>query len=238
MRKILLTAGLCALLLFAAAGCLHQEGPQPNAPETTGAETQPVLESQTAHTAAHELGEDECGEALTWTLSSGGTLTISGEGDMYDFQTAPWNPDRLNIYRIEVKSGVTGVGDNAFAFCEKAYSVQLPDTLERIGKGAFSGCAKLSSVRIPDGVQTVPERCFESCSALWSVTLPGSVLEIGDRAFNLCDHLSDAKLPDGLEKIGDEAFAFCERIYSCKIPATMTHLGKNAFVRCSRLSAY
>ena len=220
-------------------GCsLSGTAPQTQTDETTEAGTEAVTETRAANTAPDDLAEDACGQALTWELTSGGTLRISGEGDMYDFPDAPWSPERQKIYRIEVGDGVTGVGENAFANCDKAYGVTLPDTLERLGNGAFSGCAKLSSVRIPDGVETIGERCFESCNTLWSVTLPEGLREIGVRAFNLCDRLSDAKLPDGLETIGDEAFAFCERISSFRFPASLTKLGKDVFVHCTRLSRF
>ena len=49
-----------------------------------------------------------CGENLTWTLDSEGTLTISGEGDMYNYgdnrynsgKPAPWSSYRSNITHV------------------------------------------------------------------------------------------------------------------------------------------
>ena len=36
-----------------------------------------------------------CGDNLTWTLDEEGTLTISGEGDMYNYY---WNDDYIDAY--------------------------------------------------------------------------------------------------------------------------------------------
>ena len=57
-----------------------------------------------------------CGDNLTWTLDSEGILTISGTGDMYDYEykKAPWFGD-TEITKIVVNSGVTSIGAYAFA---------------------------------------------------------------------------------------------------------------------------
>lgn len=43
--------------------------------------------------ATEEVASGTCGENLTWTLDTDGTLTISGEGEMTDWNylsNAPW----------------------------------------------------------------------------------------------------------------------------------------------------
>ena len=73
-----------------------------------------------------ESGNEEtisgtCGENLTWTLDSDGTLTISGSGSMTDYgwyynTQSPWHDD-ININSLVVEEGVADISDYAFAGC-------------------------------------------------------------------------------------------------------------------------
>ena len=58
-----------------------------------------------------------CGIGLTWQFSSG-KLTISGTGDMGDYtdyeSTMPWRDIHDQITSVEIGSGVTSIGNNAF----------------------------------------------------------------------------------------------------------------------------
>ena len=72
----------------------------------------------------------ECGETLTWVKSGNGTVTISGTGDMWDYDSegsnrSPWAGDR-SIRKVIVKEGVRSVGKNAFSGCTEMEEVELP----------------------------------------------------------------------------------------------------------------
>ena len=57
-----------------------------------------------------------CGANLKWEIS-GGTLTISGTGEMNDVALgadAPWEPFADSFTKIVVESGVTTIGDYTF----------------------------------------------------------------------------------------------------------------------------
>lgn len=76
-----------------------------------------------------------CGTNLTWSLDGLGTLIISGTGSMTDFTSSydddtkensvdsPWFEHRLDIQKIIINSGVTSIGNFAFAFCSNVTSV-------------------------------------------------------------------------------------------------------------------
>ena len=56
---------------------------------------------------------------LKWSLS-GGTLSITGKGDMPDYTDAvmpPWYDSASAITRISVGEGITSIGDLAFYGC-------------------------------------------------------------------------------------------------------------------------
>ena len=94
------------------------------------------------------LDANKCGDNLTWELSEGGTLTISGTGPMWDFDQAskPWHSQRSIIQRVVINDGVTTIGENAFYFCDNITNVSLPASITEIGKQAFLLCMNLRSV--------------------------------------------------------------------------------------------
>ena len=55
-----------------------------------------------------------------------GTLTISGTGDMPDYEIhdnkAPWYSDRDKIKIVVIEDGVTSIGNNAFLRCRNVIS--------------------------------------------------------------------------------------------------------------------
>ena len=58
-----------------------------------------------------------CGDHLSWSFADG-ILTISGTGDMYDFEIidnyAPWHNIRNNITSAIIQDGATSIGNDAF----------------------------------------------------------------------------------------------------------------------------
>lgn len=93
-----------------------------------------------------------CGENLTWELSDGGKLTISGQGDMYNYdferrssQTPWWKVvylygnagDITDINEVVVNSGVTSIGNCAFCWCGVT-DITIPTSVTYIGADAFT----------------------------------------------------------------------------------------------------
>ena len=71
-----------------------------------------------------------CGENLTWSVDSGGTLTISGSGPMRDFTlydwtetSAPWDAYYRSVKKVVIEDGVTSIGYGAFYFCASLTSI-------------------------------------------------------------------------------------------------------------------
>ena len=60
---------------------------------------------------------NQCGPNLTWKVANG-TLTISGTGDMYDYEVyAPWRENNNQITRVEIGNSVGKLGKHAFYDC-------------------------------------------------------------------------------------------------------------------------
>ena len=85
-----------------------------------------------------------CGDNLTWTLDDEGTLTISGDGAMknYNMNGAPWDDERANVKQVIIENGVTSIGDCAFYKCNKVTDVTIPNSVTQIGHSVFTSCKK------------------------------------------------------------------------------------------------
>ena len=135
----------------------------------------------------------KCGDNLTWEYNKQSRrLTISGTGDMYDWEdvwysdweygwSRPWDSYK-NISVVVIEDGVTGIGENSFVELKRLMSVTLPNTLTEIRNQAFS-LTSLYSVNIPDSVTKIGDRAFTACRNLNVIHIGSSVAEIGAAAF-------------------------------------------------------
>ena len=109
----------------------------------------------------------------TVTLSNG-TMTVSGNGAMADYESntdCPWHNNRNDITSVVVESGVTTVGRRTFADCENLTSVTLPEGLTAIVVNAFKFCGKLTSITIPSTVTSIGADAFYRCTSVTDVNL-------------------------------------------------------------------
>ncbi len=147
--------------------------------------------------AASNPTSGECGDSASWSFSKKtGTLTISGSGEMWDWEDpldeeAEYFAEWLGYYNdviktITIKSGITGLGAYTFAECEALTSVSIPNTVRYIGEGAFQDCVSLKSITIPGSVTAIDEYAFAFCESLQNFTVPASVTSIGSTAFLCC----------------------------------------------------
>lgn len=178
-----------------------------------------------------------CGEDLSWSLS-GGTLTISGTGDMqtlWDEGNPPWYGERASITGLVVEEGVTSIGPKAFQDCENLHQVELPESLTRIGANAFENCASLEQIALPDGIMELESRLFYGCTSLKRVEIPESVTVIGANVFRDCGALTELKLPGSLEILENYALAGCTGLAALTLPEGLREIGQYAFCGCTGL---
>lgn len=188
--------------------------------------------------SAAEFGGD-CGEGLTWSLE-GGTLTISGSGDMTDFteqEMAPWYEYREDILRVSFPEGMTNVGDLAFYECGNLTAVVLPNSVEAVGDYAFARCEDMALLDLGSDLQTIGEAAFSDCYDLRSLDLPDGVESIGMKAFYRCESLTAVTVPDSVESIGMSAFGYCKDMVSANVQAAIDTLPEYMFYGCEKLTA-
>lgn len=212
---------------------------------------------------------NSCGANLTYELTQNTddpdtyTLTIRGEGAMYDYgsSTVPWNAQKSKITSVVIENGVTSIGNNAFEDCSalknldipqsvteigsKAFlgcsaltSLVLPQTVNRIGNTAFQGCSNLETINIPSGVKLIENDTFHGCEKLNDVTIPANVTLIGNSAFKACKTFRNIEIPKGVTKIGTNAFEDCTQLETVGIPSTATNIRNFAFRNCPQLKSF
>ena len=115
-----------------------------------------------------------CGDNLTWTFTTADcTLTISGTGDMYNYN--PWYEFNQAIKNISIQDGVTSIGSSAFRYCSALTQVTIGSGVTSIGDAAFYECSALTQVTIGNSVESIGDRAFYGCSALTAVYYTGDV---------------------------------------------------------------
>ena len=183
------------------------------------------------------LAGGTCGDNLTWVLENG-TLTISGNGAMYDYaydsnsptySTHPWKDVAASIKSVEIAPSVTTVGDYAFRYCENLETVTIGDSVTSIGDSAFRNCESLQSVIIGNRVETIGDEAFEYCYSLTSVTIPDSVTSIGKFSFSCCFDLSCVTMGTGVTSVGYWAFYGCRYLTDVYYGGTQTQWSAISF---------
>lgn len=191
----------------------------------------------------------KCGDNLTWSVSSDGTLTISGTGEMYNYKNsvvnndirpnAPWKSLETKPTRLVLEEGITRIGDYAFERCwYLGGTLTIPSTVKVIGESAFMACHGFTgTLRIPEGVTSIQKAAFDACSGIEYVRFPYSLTCIDDWVFYDCTGLNTPELLDGITSIGQRAFGGCTGMTGLMaIPDTVTTLGAGAFTGCTGLT--
>ncbi|MBR2779509.1 MAG: leucine-rich repeat protein [Firmicutes bacterium] len=160
-----------------------------------------LLLSAPAGHAAEITARGTCGPSASWTLTKDGVLTVSGTGEMEDFNAErdgntytwagadkypPWHDYLADIRKVVVRQGITKVSHGSFTFCNNLQEVQLPEGLTMLSSSAFAWCEQLESVQLPSSLKTIGFHVFERCSALKTITIPAGVESIYGNPFPYC----------------------------------------------------
>ena len=201
------------------------------------------------------IAEGYCGNNLTWVLTSDGTITFSGTGDMRNYSSASstsWYAYRDQIKSVELEDGITSIGNFAFyglenltdvtipegvtsiggfAFknCISLETVDLPSTLKKLGESAFFGCSKLSKIVIPEGIYTIWGYTFKNCTSLKEVTLPSTLIKVDEAAFYGCSSLKELEIPSNVSIIGIYCFKNCTSLAKVTLPEKLTEIREAVF---------
>ena len=154
------------------------------------------------------VNSGQCGDDLTWTLNTGGKLTISGTGPMWD---RPFDDLSSNITSVYIEEGVTTVGTDAFAQRYELMRVKLPSTLTALEIGAFWDCNNLMEFNLPESLTSIGGDAFSGVNGIEYVILPSNLEFIGCGAFAYCRNLKQVTFTGDAPVIEENAF-FSDKI--------------------------
>lgn len=204
-----------------------------------------MTEYDTESSVADNLSSNEkCGDNAYWSIT-GGTLSISGSGDMYDFtvslaesgqttwtSTVPWWDQKREITNVIISDGITSIGSESFRGCTSMTSAEIPDSVSAIGEDAFRGCFSLEEMIVPDSVTKIGDLAFEM-TGIKSLVLGAGIEECGKNICKDCDNLEEVTFKDGIKMIGSHAFDGDRGIKQIVLPDSVTTLGDGAFNDCA-----
>lgn len=187
------------------------------------------------------ISKDDSGDIgnIHWQYDKFGVLTISGKGDMPDYELytkeAPWSQYNSSIKKIVVENGITSIGSYCF---NNSYvtDVELPNTLKKIGKGAFDSCDSIIEILIPDSVEFIGVDAFSGCMGLEKITLSENISCISAGTFEFCTQLKSVEIPKKVTEIYSFAFSNCDGLEKVKIKGDLTRIYQFAFSADSNLT--
>ena len=90
------------------------------------------------------------------------------------------------------------------------YTSRIPSGITEIGEGAFAYCKRLNGITIPEGVLYIGSDAFWRCSGLKTIELPSSLLGFkGSEHFYCCTSLSRIHIPEKVNLIPTSIFVGC-----------------------------
>ncbi len=136
--------------------------------------------------ATYNIASGTCGNNITWSLSSTGTLTITGDGSMSTNGCA-WEGYKDQVKNVEFKGKITSISSSAFKNNTNLEAITLPSTVSSIGTSAFQGCTKLKTVDLPEFLSYIRQYAFAGCTSLQKITTKSIILSIYDSAETISD---------------------------------------------------
>ncbi len=175
-----------------------------------------------------------------WTLDESGKLTITGTGEMGDFEqikigeddyitSAPWG---TGITSVTVGDGITSIGNAAFVGAKKLSTVEGMNDVVSVGD-AFERTG-LTSIAFPDSVESISSFAF--CRNLTQLELPDSLTSISSAMFWDTPNLKSIIIPPSVTTLEFAAFDG-SGITSLVVPETVTTINSAAFAHTPNLTS-
>ena len=185
-------------------------------------------------------------DGIYYNIISANDLTVEvTRADIYNYYSGDISiPSTVN-YSGKTMT-VSGIGEDAFLFCDKLTNVNIPNSVTSIGKSAFGCCSGLTSITIPYSVTNIAGHAFFDCEGLTKIIVD-SDNTIYDSRDN-CNAIIETKsntlivgsknttIPSSVTSIGRYAFDRCSGLTAIIIPNSVTNIEYEAFSGCDGLT--
>eukprot|EP01034_Spumella_vulgaris_P027254 gene27254-33946_t len=143
-----------------------------------------------------------------------------------------------NLKSVTFHDGITSIGENAFASCEKLTTVNFTpqSTLNQIGANAFLASA-LSAITIPQSVTSLGQGAFQS-TKLRILEIPSTISQdkVGGDLCRDCQVLTTLTLPSTWTVAPPTLCWGCASLDTLNMPSSLTTLGDHSFAECPSLT--
>lgn len=172
-----------------------------------------------------------CGDDTNWVLSTDGTLTINGTGEIMGNREFIKFAHRIE--KIIIEDGITGIWANVFEGIDLSSDLVIPEGVTFIDEYAFYG-ARLSGITLPESLKEIGSYAFANTTIQSKLVIPNSITTIRSHVFD-CAEIADIQLSSNLTTI--EEFAFIgsspyKKQISITLPDGLTYIGVCAFENC------
>ena len=171
----------------------------------------------------------------------------------------------MSFNELKHFTGLTEIGEEAFADCYSLTSITIPDSVIAISHAAFANCNSLTSITVPNSVMAIGDFAFYGCTGeliidskivetdyeygkhpsnegwldgaqFTMLTIGDNINRIGKSVFRDCRSLECITVPDSVTEIGYDAFSGCTSLTSVTISDCITEVGAGAFYNCDSLT--
>lgn len=178
-----------------------------------------------------------------WDTNGDGELSYDEAAAVKDLgKDFQWNRKITSFNELQYFTGLTGIGDDIFVYCESLTSVSIPNFMTWLGNRAFYHCSSLKSITIPSSIYYIGEMAFEGCGGLTSI-----VVEDGNTVYDSRENCNaiittqdneliagcgNTTIPNSVTSIRGDVFHRCNDLKSIVIPASVTSIGIGYGVTC------
>jgi len=147
-----------------------------------------------------------------------------------------YNSPRIEGPHIEIPEKYKEIRAKAFINRGDIKSVNIKNGITKIGNVAFCGCIDLAEINIPDSVIDIEACAFYDTA--WFYNKPDGVIYAGKVVYMYKGEVPDNAhivINDGTVAITDEAFAYCftgNSNISLTIPSSVVKIGERLFEHC------
>lgn len=127
-----------------------------------------------------------------------------------------------------IKINAAKIEKGSFSFCRNLEHAEISGVTE-LGEEAFAGCTSLKEITVSESVKKIGRRCFDECTSLKDFDF-SNINYIGERAFERCDNINEVSL--GNITVGFHAFADCSGLGKISL-CSETVLMSGAFFSCT-----